>query len=62
MDLLPDGTRIAAGAILAANSAWMDYFGAVWQFGLSLGGGLIIALTIYKLYLEIKIKKKSLRD
>ena len=57
---MPDGTRIATGTVLAVNPVWMDVFNTYWQLALSLGGGLIIALTIYKLILEIKLKRKDL--
>ena len=58
--MLPDGTRIAAGTVLAVNPVWMDVFNTAWQLALSLGGGVIIALTIYKLVLEIRLKRKDL--
>lgn len=58
--MLPDGTRIAAGTVLAVNPIWMDVFNTYWQLALSIGGGVIIALTIYKLVLEIRIKRQDL--
>lgn len=58
--MMPDGTRLATGAILAINPVYMTLLDNVLQVGLSIGGGVIIVLTIRKLLLEIKIRKRDL--
>ena len=58
--MVPDGTRIAAGTALVANPVWMAQLSVLWQGALSIAGAVVVGLTIYKLILEIKIRRQTL--
>lgn len=56
----PDAGRLLAGSAMLSNPFWMETFTLLWQGILSFGGGVIVCMSIYKLYLEIKIRRRTL--
>jgi hypothetical protein len=57
-----DGVTTTLGAGMLLAPAWMDWFSAVYQWALAVGGFAIIVLTIYSKVLDIKIKRQTIED
>lgn len=57
-----DTIPLGLGSIAALNPIWFDYFSAVYQLVLGLGGATIVGLTIYNKVLDVRIKRNTIEE